>query len=259
MVPCVDLVNHSQQATAYFEENLNEDVVLLPRKGVSILQQDELTINYGQDKSAAEMLFSYGFVDPTSAAKSIVLPVEPMNDDPLAKAKLHAFGSAPILKITDSDTGVPQWDAPFVQLMCLNHEDGLHFKVLQETDGSQHLKMFWQDSDVTGEPGNMGNLIKGHEMSQIFRLRAVTVVLRIIGQQLEILEPYDEISSAGSERAHILEAVLHLRGIERDLLKRTSQELEHEQARLLEDESVTTYFAAMNGPQEDDFGDEDFS
>lgn len=259
MVPCLDLVNHSDRATAYFEENSKGEVVLLLRNGEMVLEQDELTIDYGHDKSAAEMLFSYGFINSTSTTKSVVLPVRPLDDDPLAKAKLHVFGSAPTLRITDGGTGALEWDAPFIYLMCLNDEDGLQFKILQETDGSQHLKMFWQDIDVTEEVGDMKNLIKGHELAQIFRLRAVAVVHGTIQQQLEALKAHEGPTLTGTERPHILEASSQLRAAEKDLLDRIFQVLEHEKARLLEHESVTAYLAAMDGTQQDDSGDEDFS
>ncbi|TGJ78794.1 hypothetical protein E0Z10_g9964 [Xylaria hypoxylon] len=260
MVPCLDLVNHSNPATSYFEENLEGEVVLLLRQEVIVLKQGEITIDYGHDKSAAEMLFSYGFIDSTSTAKSIVLPVESMGDDPLAKAKLYAFGCPPNLKITDSNTGVPQWDAPFVHLMCLNDEDGLQFKVLQETDGSHDLRMFWQDTDVTGEAGNMESLIKGHELCQVFRLRAVTVVLGMIQQQLEVLAAHDEERvPTGSERPHIAQAVSQLRAVEKDLFERIFQLLEEEKIRLFEDESVTNYLATINGTQQHENDEEDFT
>ncbi len=226
MVPCLDLVNHSNPATAYFEETSEDEVVLLLRGGANVLGQDEITIDYGYDKSAAEMLFSYGFIDPVSTAKRIVLPVESMEDDPLAKAKLYVFGSAPTLKITDSNTGIPQWDAPFIHLMCLNDEDGLHFKVLQETDGSHDLRMFWQDTDVTGEAGTMETLIKGHKLCQVFRLRAVTVALQIIRQKLEVLA--EEKVLVGNERPNVVSAASQLRTVEKDLFERTFQVLEQE-------------------------------
>ncbi|KAI0434360.1 hypothetical protein F5Y09DRAFT_268470 [Xylaria sp. FL1042] len=257
MVPCLDLANHSSPATAYFEESPEDEVVLLLRKGASVLTQDEITIDYGHDKSAAEMLFSYGFIDPASTAKSIVLPIESMEDDPLAKAKLYVFGSAPTLKITDSDNGVPQWDAPFIHLMCLNDEDGLHFKVLQGTDGSKDLRMFWQDIDVTEEADKMQTLVKGHGLFQIFRLRAVTVVLGMIQQQLEVLA--EERLLIGSERQHVAQAASQLRAVEKDLFERTSQVLEQEKTRLCEDESVTAYLAAMSSIQQDDIDEEDFT
>lgn len=260
MVPCLDLVNHSNTATAYFEENSKDEVVFLLKKEVSVPKQGELTIDYGHDKSAAEMLFSYGFIESHLPAKSIVLPVESMDDDPLAKAKLYTFGSAPTLKIIDNENGAAQWDAPFIYLACLNDEDGLHFKVLQETDGSQCLRMFWQDIDVTEQAGNMQALIKGHKLCQIFRLRAVSVVLNIIQQQLEALASYDRNSGLiENERPHIRQAASHLRAVEEDLLKRILQVLEDEKSQLLGDESVATYLAMVNGDQQDDIDDEDFS
>ncbi|KAI3322553.1 hypothetical protein HD806DRAFT_129173 [Xylariaceae sp. AK1471] len=260
MVPCLDLVNHSSPATAYFEENSKDEVVLLLHKGVKVAKQGEFTIDYGHGKSAAEMLFSYGFIDSNSTAKSIVLPVESMEDDPLAKAKLFTFGSSPTLKITDSDTGVPQWDAPFAHLMCLNNEDGLGFKVLQETDGSQHLRMFWQNTDVTDQAGNMETLVKGQELCQIFRLRVVTVVLGMIQQRLEALAAYDgESALAGDERPDILRTSSQLRSVEQDLFERILKVLEHERTQLFEDKTVMAYLATMNDTQEDDVDNEDFT
>ncbi|KAI0402220.1 hypothetical protein F4802DRAFT_576996 [Xylaria palmicola] len=227
MVPCLDLVNHSIPATAYFEENANEEVVLLLHRGANVPKGQELTIDYGHGKSAAEMLFSYGFIEPTSTAKSIVLPVEPMDDDPLARAKLHVFSSAPTLRISDRDTGIPQWDAPFVYLACLNDEDGLHFKVLQETDGSRCLRMFWQDTDVTDEAGNMETLISGHKLCQIFRLRAVTVILRMVQNQLEALKAHGEEDVPTTDgRPHITQAASRLSATEGDLFQRIFRVLE---------------------------------
>ncbi|KAI1177207.1 hypothetical protein F4777DRAFT_219399 [Nemania sp. FL0916] len=261
MVPCLDLVNHSNPATAYFEENTQDEVVLLLRDGANLLEKHEVTIDYGHDKSPAEMLFSYGFVDPTSPARRIVLPLESMDDDPLAKAKLYVFGSAPTLKILDSETGVPEWDAPFVHLMCLNDEDGLNFQILQETDGSQHLRMFWQGLDVTEKAEDMETLIKRHELCQVFRLRAVTVVSGMIQRQLQALAAYDRNSGlAGDERPHIVQAASLLRDAEKDLFERTFQLLDNEKLQLLADESVKAYLSAVTSDaQQESIEDNDFS
>ncbi|KAK5628675.1 hypothetical protein RRF57_004390 [Xylaria bambusicola] len=257
MVPCLDLVNHSSPATAYFEESSEDEVLLLLRKGANVFKSDEITIDYGRDKSAAEMLFSYGFIDSVSTAKSIVLPVEPMADDPLAKAKLYSFRSTPTLKITDSEDGVPQWDAPFIYLMCLNDEDGLHFKVSQENDGSQDLRMFWQDTDITQEAGTIETLIQGHKMCQVFRLRATTVALQMIQQQLEVLRRNN--APTRNETSNVVLAASKLREIEKELLERTLEVLEQERNRLLGDESVASYLAAMNDTPRDDIDEEDFT
>lgn len=228
MVPCLDLVNHSDHATAYYEENSKGEIMLLLRNGEKVPEKHELTIDYGHEKSAAEMLFSYGFINSTSITKSVVLPVRPLDDDPLAKAKLHVFGSSPTLRITDDSTGGLEWDAPFIYLMCLNDEDGLQFKILQETDGSQHLKMFWQDIDVTEDVGDIKNLIKGHELAQVFRLRATAIVHDIIRQQLEALKAHEGHTLTENERPDILIASSQLRAAEKDLLDRLFQVLEHE-------------------------------
>ncbi|KAI2640141.1 hypothetical protein GGS21DRAFT_537861 [Xylaria nigripes] len=261
MVPCLDLVNHSRTPTAYFDENSRDEAVLLLHSGVKVLEQEEITIDYGHDKSAAEMLFSYGFVeDSDSTAQNIILPVELMDDDPLAKAKIYVYGSAPTLKISDGHNEAPQWDAPFLHLMCLNDEDGLHFKVMRETDGSQHLRMFWQDTDVTEDAGNMENIIKGHKLSQVFRLRVLTVVSGMIQQRLEILADNGvENVAIQDRRPEILQAASKLRTLERDLFEMTSAVLELEIAQLSQDESVLAYLSAMNDAEQGGSVDDDFT
>lgn len=77
LVPCIDMVNHSTDANAYYEENDDDDVVLLLRPGGSVEEGDEVNISYGSEKPAAEMLFSYGFIDSSSAARSLRLPLQP--------------------------------------------------------------------------------------------------------------------------------------------------------------------------------------
>ncbi|OTB09055.1 hypothetical protein M426DRAFT_131631 [Hypoxylon sp. CI-4A] len=232
MVPCLDLVNHSSPATAYFDENNKGDVVLNLRKESAVPRNGEVTINYGSDKSPAEMLFSYGFIDPDSTTKSLVLPLEPLEDDPLALAKLRAFGKPPMLDLREDDDGISHWIAPFAYLMCLNEEDGLQFRVLQEVDGSRHLKMLWQDSDVTDTPRTIKDLIRSDELYPIFELRAITVVLEIIQKQLgELGESQDKEKDPGSVREEIREAATQLKSIEESILEKVLQTLD-EQVRL---------------------------
>lgn len=229
LVPCLDLVNHSHQHTAYFEENSKDEVVLLLRDGANVASGTEVTINYGESKSAAEMLFSYGFTDPDATRQGLSLPMKLMTDDPLLKAKLHAFGKAPTLEIREDENGIPDWSAPFVYLMCLNEEDGLDFRILQETDGSQQLKMFWQERDVTDTPNAFKELISGHELQHIFELRAITVIIEMVEEQLERLD----VSGRSSDipevvRADTLRAAIQLRNIETALLRRALETLNNE-------------------------------
>lgn len=242
MVPVLDMVNHSSNANAYFDE-VDGEVRLLIRKGCSIkaptsgdpevADGDEITINYGQGKSAAEMMFSYGFVEQDAPARSLVLPLESMDDDPLAKAKLHVFGSPPTLTIEDAENGIPTWRASFVHLMCLNEDDGIDFRVLQSVDGSRQLKLFWQDEDVTDKTGQFESLIAGHDLEPIFHLRAITVIHSQIAGHIEALEtPVDHPTEYDDPRFHFsLESTLHLRAVELDLMQRSLSALE-EQVRI---------------------------
>ncbi|KAK7908185.1 hypothetical protein PG985_015488 [Apiospora marii] len=261
MVPCLDLVNHSTQATARFEEVSQEQVTLVLRDGLSISKDQEITIDYGQGKSAAEMLFSYGFIDPNCQAGKLVVPLEPMEDDPLAKAKMHIYGSPPAIQVTDGEDGIPEWSAPFAYLMCLNEEDGLNFAVVQETDGSRELKLYWQDEDATAHVNELGTLIKGHELCKIFELRVVTVVSECLQEQLEKLKtPVNSSKYPGPTREDIVRTATHLREAEKDLLERMVEKLEAQRDDLFSDDGVLAYLESMAAPKDEDHpDDEDFS
>ncbi|KAI0134546.1 SET domain-containing protein [Xylariales sp. AK1849] len=267
MVPCLDLVNHSRAASAYFEEDQKDQVALLLRTGSAVLAGSEITIDYGQGKSAAEMLFSYGFIDADTPASSIVLPLEALDDDPLAKAKLHVFGATPTLRIEDAEDGIPNWAAPFIYLLCLNEEDGIRFGLLQEIDGTRHLKLYWQEEDVTDKAGEFENLISGHDLCPVFHLRAITVILETIQQQVGSLEAHHDTSRiSGLARAEILQTALQLREAELDLLQRSLQALENQRDKLLEDDTVLAYLGSMEEAQNDEISsqlsndeEEDFS
>jgi len=88
--------------------------------------------------------------------------------------------------------GSIQWESPFLYLMLLNEEDGLDFRVLQQTDGSlSHLKVFWQETDVTDATETFESLTSGHELADVFRLRAIALLQDRIRQQLERLYESD--------------------------------------------------------------------
>ncbi|KAH8202841.1 hypothetical protein TruAng_003004 [Truncatella angustata] len=275
MVPVLDMINHSSHANAYFDENNEGEVRLLIRKGHTIQSGShenagigsEITIDYGQGKSAAEMLFSYGFVEPGTPAGSLVIPLESMDDDPLAKPKLHVFGGAPTLKIKDAEDGVPTWTAPFVYLMCLNEDDGIDFRILQEVDGSRRLVLFWQDEDVTDKAREFEGLIAGHDLEPIYHLRAITVIHSQIAGQVESLEtPLGRLDGEINPRFRFsIESVQQLRRAELDLMQRTLGALERQRDTLLENDRVKAYLGSMEEPQNEEIGEqapnneEDFS
>ena len=192
LVPCLDMANHSSEANAYYEEMHDTGVSLILRPGVKLETGTEVTISYGDSKSDAEMLFSYGFIDETSARKDIVLHLAASSDDPLGKAKSAAFIGPQIAHISQVDGNI-EWDSPFLYFSLLNEEDGLEFKMQLQTDGSSGpWRVFWQESDVTDNISSFKTIVAGHELEEIFQLRAVVMLQERIREQLEQLYQSEE-------------------------------------------------------------------
>lgn len=183
MVPSVDMVNHSNEPDAYYDEDSEGDVEILLRPGFTVESGDEVTISYGEFKSAAEMLFSYGFIDRNTSKDEMTLALDSFPDDPLAQAKLHIFDQFPTVRLSRTE-GTLKWESPYLHLMVLNEEDGLEFRVLQDMDGGRQLKLFWQDDDVTSRATDFEALTQNHPLCPLFRLRSVTVLAEQITSQL---------------------------------------------------------------------------
>lgn len=254
MVPCLDMANHSSTPNAYYEEKSQGEVTLLLRPNQSVRPGDEITISYGEQKSAAEMLFSYGFIDRDSVSRSLVLPLDPFDDDPLAKAKTHLFGEKPTVRVAIVG-GDLRWESPFAYLMCVNEEDGLAFRVLQDTDGNRQLKLFWQHEDVTNSARSFDKLTKAHRLSALFELRVVTVVEELLGSQLARLQvqgaaplssvdPDASQGATGSIREECRRQATLLRELEAGILSRALEELEEQ----VSDNACLPVASALIGP-----------
>lgn len=208
LVPCLDMANHRQNANAYYDETAQGQVLLLHRPGHAVNRGDEITINYGSDKSAAEMLFSYGFLDHRSQAGGLRLHMSPLPDDPLGKAKVDLFSGNTFLELKLSNDKV-EWSCPFAYLACLNEEDGLGFRLLQASDGSQELRVFWQEDDVTENAESFEHLIASHELRDIYRLRVNMVIAQRLQEQWERLasSPSGDTISPNLANAHELKRI----------------------------------------------------
>ncbi|KAF5615491.1 SET domain protein [Fusarium sp. NRRL 52700] len=223
MVPVLDMANHAHSQTAYYDEDDDHNIVLLSRPGMEMSIGDEVNISYGE-KSPAEMIFNYGFIDTESTVEELTLPLESLADDPLGKAKLHIFRGLPALKLSRSD-GEISWQCPFVYLMCLNEEDGIEFRVLQGTNGDRELRLFWQEEDATARANDCEDLIKNHPLCQIFRLRAVSVLHEVVTHHLMQLSSeisHDELEPlrrAGQIRDGRLQLAQKLRETEASVLE----------------------------------------
>jgi hypothetical protein len=232
MVPCLDMANHTASPNSYYEKAGYGDVVLLLRPEKKVDTGEEITISYGSAKSAAEMIFSYGFIDEMHSENSLVLNLRPYPDDPLGRAKEAAFIGLQTIHISVQDDAVV-WSSPFLCFMCLNEEDGLEFKVAQETDGSLgQLQVFWQGKDVTSSTNEFQQHIVGHTLHDVFKLRAVALLQDRLGEQIELLCASDEEATAlQSETLNPVDETLwmiasQLRTIEAKILQAAYEELE---------------------------------
>jgi hypothetical protein len=234
MVPYLDMANHSREPTAYYDEDIKDDVVLMMRPGMRVVKGEEITISYGTDKPAAEMLFSYGFLDSMEGEEAdgrLVLPFEVNGDDPLAKAKLMVFGQPPKVHLSATKEGAVTWECPFAYLSCVNEEDGLEFKLLQDVEDNRELRVFWQEEDVTDRVSNFEAVIKEHRIYALVRLRAVATLQACLEdelQQLRSQQYYDTLSSNPAVREHCKVAAGALRGIESAILEKAVEAMETE-------------------------------
>ncbi|OCK80584.1 SET domain-containing protein [Lepidopterella palustris CBS 459.81] len=251
MVPCVDMANHSsgEATAALYETDRDGNGVLLLREGKLIKAKGEITITYGDEKGACEMIFSYGFIeDSMKSAKVIFLDLDIPHDDPLRAAKIAVTTAAPGFRIFDKGdcTG---WESDFVWLVCVNEEDGLSFKLAQTIDGETELKSFWMDGDLE-DTSKLRDLLQTHALWDVYQLRAVSLLQNRIEAQLQALNETDH----GERNATIREIPWmladRLRNLEMELLERAYSDLEDQKLVLLQSESVRRYLG-IAGEEED--------
>ncbi|KAL7897565.1 hypothetical protein HDV64DRAFT_45945 [Trichoderma sp. TUCIM 5745] len=261
MVPGLDMANHSPKYLARYDETPEGDVVLLPSSGSGVSSGEEITISYGEAKSAAEMLFSYGFIDQESGVKELTLHLDALPDDPLGKAKFHIYKGPPIVRLSLTEDGF-QWYSPFLYLLILNEEDGLAFRVVQDTEGGRELRLLWEDEDVTGRTDEFESLIQGHPLCQIFKLRAAAVLEDLVAAQLDRITTEisygatEQSQAANQPRVECMLAAEKLRDLEAQILQGAAAALENEKARLLLDDRVVTYLGSMEDTQNEQASDQ---
>jgi len=229
LVPCLDMVNHSTEPNAHYEETAQDEVVLRLKAGCRVSEGDEVTISYGSDKPMAEMLYSYGFIPDDAPEDSVRLDYGPFPDDPLGKAKLVVFGSRPVLLLKEGRQSTT-WDCPFSYLKCVNMEDGVAFKVALETDGGHHLRMFWHDEDVTESASDLASLISGDERWPLFLLRAVTDIQDRVSEQLERIKSGIKLADVDGDvvRDRLVDSATKLRQSETRVLESAVHQLDIE-------------------------------
>ncbi|GAB1193592.1 hypothetical protein APSETT444_002813 [Aspergillus pseudonomiae] len=268
MVPCIDMANHASEdiVKALYDEDTEGNAVLQLRSGRKLHADEEVTISYGDDKPASEMIFSYGFLDQErSGAKQIYLNLDIPEDDPLIMAKKRVCKAPPGLRLFDSPTaerGSTNWDSPFVWWLCVNQEDGLEFEVLQTNDGGRELKVSWKGEEIR-DPDDLKAFLIKDPLWDIFQLRAVVTVLDRLESHFLILREtqimVEEINHNEDMlalfRPEVYSTINSLRELEGKLLEKGIEDLAQQRQDLMASEAVTAYLTQ----QQSDDVEEDFS
>jgi hypothetical protein len=231
MVPCVDMANHASgsETLAGYETTERKDAVLQLRQGKCLKQGDEITITYGDEKGASEMVFSYGFLDSgVTNARQLFLDLDIPTDDPLRLAKKAVCKEAPGVRLYAQENGEIGWESKYVWWSCVNEEDGLGFRVLQTTDGGKELKALWKKAEL--ETARLEEVLASDSMRDIFQLRAVVVLQKRIERQASELEETEELFSEGIHlsgvRSTTWETIKKLRALEFDFLADAYQSMQ---------------------------------
>ena len=242
MVPCLDLANHAagEETIAIYEKEADGNAVLLLRDGKRVRQGGEVTITYGDEKGACEMLFSYGFLeDSKEFAETLFLSLTIPDSDKFQTAKLKISESAPGFKLTDAGDGEIDWTGDFVWLLCVNEDDGLRFEIARTVDGENEMDAFFQDHVLTGGDAELQALLRESDLWDVYKLRAITILQQRIFDQLRVLYTTQEDVDAvphgeGTEiRETIYERSMTLRRLEFELMERAYEVFET-QVRILE-------------------------
>jgi methionine aminopeptidase len=235
MVPCVDLANHvaHEGTIAIYEKDAAGNAVLVLRDGKTLQEGDEVTISYGDEKGACEMLFSYGFLDQgMETAETLFLSLAFQEDDTMRAAKLEMADCAPGFKLIDAGDGEVDWTGEFVWLICVGEDDGLHFDIARTVDGNEEVQAFFKDHELTGGAAELYRLLGQSEMFDVYRLRAVMILQQRVFDQMQVLFASQEDMEAvphgdGTDvRQQAYDQAMQLRRLEFELMERAYEDFE---------------------------------
>ncbi|OQE40871.1 hypothetical protein PENCOP_c005G04784 [Penicillium coprophilum] len=257
MVPCIDMANHGSGdgVKALYDADSEGNAVLQLRWGKALQPGEEVTISYGDQKPASEMIFSYGFLESgTTEAREICLNLDIPEDDPLAiPKKIFCQNNSGIRISTVEGSEEVTWESVLVWIACVNEEDGLHFGIAQTTDGGRELEVTWKGEKIQSVT-HLRELLAVDPLWEIFQLRAAVLLLERLETQLALLQETEEIitnmhkDKAGLDsmfRPGIFTSIAQLRILEGELLEKAVEELIKQRTELLASEKVAEYFRAQ--------------
>lgn len=190
MVPCIDIANHaSGEATiAVYERDTDGNAVLLLRDEKQVGESDEVTITYGDEKGACEMLFSYGFLeDHMDSAGALFLSLNIPDSDKFQAPKMSIADCAPGFKIIDLGEGETEWTGDFIWLLCVNEGDDFRFELARTVDGEVEMHAFFGEQELTGGAAELHSILRKSELWDIYQLRAVAILQQRVFDQMQAL------------------------------------------------------------------------
>lgn len=229
MVPCIDMANHAsgRDTLARYDLDADGNAILLLLEGRSCQAGEEISITYGDEKGACEMLFSYGFIEPSmSSARELYLDLDIPSDDPLKLVKKAIATCAPGFRLFTNGQSVG-WEGPFVWLICVNEEDGLEFRLLQTNDGDRELQLFWKGAEIDNV-SRLDSLLQSEPLWEVFKLRAITILQARVEVQLMSLH-HDQSRSCVADdgiEANLSLVITRLRELEGLLMMRAYDDFE---------------------------------
>ncbi|KAK2746471.1 hypothetical protein FQN57_003097 [Myotisia sp. PD_48] len=267
MVPCIDMVNHAagDKTIARYDTDPEGNAVLQVCYGRQLRADEEITITYGDDKGAAEMMFSYGFIeDNVTYTHQVLLDLEIPDDDPLKPPKLAICDKAHGVRLFIQEEDDPvEWSSEFIWWMCVNEEDGLRFQVSQTTDGERKLKAFWKRREIE-KYEDLEGILAEDPMWDVFRLRAVVMLQNRVHNQLELLLSSKEyvrglVDTVDDNRIrrHIWDVCTKLRRLEEAFFIRTVADLEVKKTELIALDTVSKYLKKQQSRNDADEDNED--
>ena len=233
VVPCIDMANHASgdETTALYETGPDGSAILYLRAGKKLYSGDEITISYGDEKGACEMLYSYGFIEDTMmSAKELFLELDIPDDDPLRKLKKQVAKVPPGFRLSlQTHEDIIGWQGAFVWLCCINEEDGLDFKELQASNGERELQASWKDQDIS-DFESFQEVLKNEPAWDIYQLRAIVLLYERVTQQLLRLENSEEYVQKLWECEdlddNVYDKTMKLRDLEQTLLLQAFEEFD---------------------------------
>ncbi|KAL8932796.1 MAG: hypothetical protein Q9216_006669, partial [Gyalolechia sp. 2 TL-2023] len=249
MVPCIDMANHASgdDTVALYDTDTDDTAVLVLRKGKALKAGEEVTITYGDEKGACEMVFSYGFIeDSMTSARELFLDLDIPEDDPLRLAKKAASKAAPGFKIFAKDYST-DWEGDFVWLVCVNEEDGLDFRLLQTVNGEKELKVFWKDDEVS-DISKLRDLLEQERLWEVFQLRAIATLQSRVEEQLLALDRSKANLIAMMQKfdkSNPLRTAMKLRDLEEKLMLHAYENFEAKKIEHLESKVVQDYLESL--------------